>query len=220
MMKLRWILFLLFSGSLNPCFASDPQSAKDLAKEVKSLQGEIKKLEIKIDHLYELIAALKNSTPTPPKTRNPFDVPDVISPDGQDVQESMGLAEELGKTTDENASPWVDGKSVYKRNPNAPSIDGEWMSRWNMGAGTKWVPPYAAKIQTVGDRVYVFYRDHQGRFLGDFKRHGPILAGRLVGVDNPTDRSVVILKIVSPERIDGSWRGQQAGRIDFRRNSN
>jgi len=70
-------------------------------------------------------------------------------------------------------------------------------------------------VKTVGDRVYILYRDHQGRFLADMHRQKDRLVGRLAGVDNPADSNPCVILIVSIERFDRAWGGN--GRLDFRR---
>lgn len=221
-MNTRFAFTLIVCALACACTASafaKSNPSTDLTKEVAALRESIARLETKIDRLQESLTAASGNPPIPaPKTRNPFGVPDVENPDGPDIQQNISLADGLGKDNDENAKPWASAAgSGAAKPPNPSSIDGEWMSRWNMGPGTRWVPPYAAKIQTVGSRTYVFFRDHQGRFLGELKREGQILSGRLVGVDNPRDTSIFILRIVNMNRIDGAWRGKDAGRIDFQR---
>ena len=157
-----------------------------------------------------------------PNSRNPFHVPDVPDPDGADVKRYAPTIKYLGKADDPNADPWVTTPTGSDRS-SIDGIDGEWIGRWNTNGG-RWVPSYKAQVKTVGGRVYIFYRDHQGRFLADLHREKDLLVGRLVGIDNPADSSLCVVRIVGPDRLDGVWDAgdgnPRRGRLDFRRRFN
>ena len=144
------------------------------------------------------------------KTRNPFDVPDVPDPDGKDVEAFAATVKLAGDAKDANAEQWVKQETTGDKK----SLDGEWYGRWNH-TGKNWVPVFKVQVKTVGDRVYVFYKDFQGRFLVDLRRDKDRLVGRLRGVDNPSDTDPCVFVIVDSERLDGTWGGK--GRLDFRR---
>jgi hypothetical protein len=149
-------------------------------------------------------------TPTsqPSEPRNPFGLEDVPDCCGADSQAFATEAPELGADDDPNAEAWVsmiggaDG-----------SIDGEWAGRWKVDIeGQGWVTGRAT-IRSVGDRVYVHYRD-DGEYLLEAQRQGDRLIGRYVNLDEITDRSPWVGRIVDGDRIDGAYA---AGRWDFRR---
>jgi hypothetical protein len=172
----------------------------------------------------DLRAELRSRTGQPqpdkvdPNSRNPFHVPDVPNADGADVKQFAPSVNYLGKGDDPNADQWVAASRSIAR-PAVSTIEGAWIGRWNTNGGT-WVPPYEAEVRTVGDRVYILYRDHQGRFLADLHRESDLLVGRLVGIENPADSSLCVVRVVSNDRLDGVWdamSGGRKGRLDFRR---
>ncbi len=146
-------------------------------------------------------------------SRNPFGLPDVISPDGRDV---MQLAERIqmpGGPDDRNAPQWSDAMT----SGHADSLDGTWYSRWESGtSGT-------ASVRVVGDRFYAMYSNLSGRLAGKTWLLEAIilpdnrLAGRWVQIGNSRDTGPFIGKVVSPERIDGIWSPRITDRWDFRR---
>jgi hypothetical protein len=141
----------------------------------------------------------------------------VPNPDGADVKQFAPTVNYLGKIDDPNATPWV--SQVTSPPAGRSSIDGEWVGRWNTNGGP-WVPSYKAEVRSAGDRVYILYRDHQGRFLADLHRENDLLVGRLVGIENPADSSLCVVRIVNNDRLDGVWdaaSGGRKGRLDFRR---
>lgn len=164
---------------------------------------------------FVLIGSTAFSSQTPNTTlRNPFGLPDVPDPDGADVKQYAATINFLGDPTDANAQQWVTGPAQ----PRRTTIDGEWRSRWNFSPQS-WAVEYTAQVKSVGGRVYIFYQDHQGRFLADLRRDKDMLIGRLVGIENPRDSNPMVVRIVSPDRLDGVWggAGRGSGRIDFRR---
>jgi hypothetical protein len=181
--------------------------------EIAELRKEVAALRDEIRHTTTNPDAPRNTSD--PNSRNPFHVTDVPDPDGPDVKAyAATAATDLGKAGDENSKSWV----TQAVKGNRASIDGEWVGRWNMSRSDHWVPEYKAEVKTVGDRVYIFYRDHQGRFLADLHREKDLLVGRMVGIDNPADSSACVVRIVDNERLDGSWKGLGGdGRFDFRR---
>ena len=145
------------------------------------------------------------------KARNPFGVKDVPDPDGEDVKAFAEKVKLSGGADDENAKLWTD--KTVKGTPK--SLDSEWASRWNGGsAGTEWIDG-TAEVKSVGDRVYILYKDKTGSYLIDAKREKKDrLVGRYVSVDQPGDSSPWVGQIVNQERIDGEWT---MGRWDLRR---
>jgi hypothetical protein len=89
-------------------------------------------------------------------SRNPFGLPDVISPDGRDV---MQLAERIqmpGGPEDRNAPQWSEAVT----SGHSDSLDGTWYSRWESGtSGT-------ATVRVVGDHFYAMYSNLSGRLAG------------------------------------------------------
>jgi hypothetical protein len=144
------------------------------------------------------------------KARNPFGVPDVPDPDGKDVVEFAAKVKLPGDAKDANAEQWA--PEVTKGDKE--SLDGEWYGRWNF-TGRAWVPVFKVQVKRSGDRVYIFYKDHQGRFLIDLKQEKDRLVGRIRGIDNPSDTDPCVFVIAAPDRLDGNWGGK--GRLDLRR---
>src|SRR5690348_798581 len=146
-------------------------------------------------------------------SRNPFGLPDVISPDGRDV---MQLAERIqmpGGPDDRNAPQWSEAVTSGRTD----SLDGTWYSRWDAGtSGT-------ATVRVVGDRFYAMYSNLSGRLAGMTWLLEAILlpdnrlAGRWVQIGNSRDTGPFIGKVVSPDRIDGIWSPRMSDRWDFRR---
>lgn len=147
----------------------------------------------------------------PARDRNPFGVPDVPDPDGQDVQNYAANVQLAGDDKDANAEQWV--KDVKPGDKG--SLDGEWSERWNADGGDWNYGTEASKIKVVGDRVYILANCSTGKYLIDLKREKNRLIGKYRGVDDPCDTGPVVFEVVSDERIDGSWGG--TGRWDFRR---
>jgi hypothetical protein len=147
------------------------------------------------------------------KKRNPFDFPDIENPDGDDVQEYSKKVELKGGKDDANAKEWVTEATEGKKG----SIDGEWRGRWNSyNDADAWLnDSEAAKIKTVGDRVYMVYKGGGQTYLVDCKRDKNTLVGRYKNINNADDAGTCKFLIVDDERIDGDWAG--AGRWDFRR---
>jgi hypothetical protein len=173
----------------------------------------------------DLRAELRSRTGQPPpakvdpNSRNPFHVPDVPNPDGADVKQFAPTVNSLGKGDDPNAEQWVAASRSIPRPVDPSTIEGAWVGRWNTNGGN-WVPPYEAEVRTARDRVYILYRDHQGRFLADLHRESDLLVGRLVGIENPADTSLCVVRVVGNDRLDGVWdamSGGRKGRLDFRR---
>jgi hypothetical protein len=193
--------------------SSQSQDVASLRQELAALRAEVARLTARIDQLQGGVARAPLLF-FDPNSRNPFNVPDVPDPDGVDVKQYAVTVTSLGGANDENARQWVAGPALAART----TIDGEWVSRWNHTGGP-WVPEYTAQVKSIGNRVYILYRDHQGRFLADLRRDGDLLIGRLVGVENPADSNPMVVRIVDLQRLDGAWGtiGRMSGRIDFRR---
>ncbi|MGH6814989.1 MAG: hypothetical protein ACREC6_04735, partial [Hyphomicrobiaceae bacterium] len=148
--------------------------------------------------------------PFSPGPRNPFGVPDVSDPYGEDVRRFAAGTQLRGDPADPNASAWA------KQAPDGKhgSLDGTWSGRWSQGTGT-------ARIRESGERLYVLYTDLTGSLAGrswllEAVREGPNrLVGRWVQVGTPHDTGPYVGLIVNDERIDGTWSG--GTRWDFRR---
>jgi hypothetical protein len=147
------------------------------------------------------------------QVRNPFGVADVPDPDGEDVRACAAREQLTGGAQDANAGQWAMEASLGDKD----SLDGEWYGRWNF-AGGEWSPIFKAEVRSAGGRVYILYKDHQGRYLIDLCHEKDRLVGRTQGIDITIDAEPCAFVIVDPERIDGSWGGK--GRLDFRRKLN
>lgn len=208
----------LFAMVLIGCVAASARAdqAEDIAqlkKDVIALQAEVKVLKALLIELVRPPQQASSPEPAPrprPSTANPFGVADVPDPDGEDVKAFAARMKLAGDAQDANAEAWAENPTAGNKN----SLDGEWLGRWNFTGGA-WVPSFKAEVKTVGDRVYILYRDHQGRFLADLKRENGRLVGRLRGIDNPSDTDPCVFAVVDGERLDGSWGGK--GRLDLRR---
>ncbi len=160
------------------------------------------------------------------KWNNPFDVPDVDNPDGHDVRRFAATVNYLngsnidliGRDVDQNAEQWAAKLSDDRSSSidgSSSSIDGDWLGRWNFNGGN-WVPPFRVEIRSIKNRVFIRYDDHQkGRFLAEFSREQDLLLGRIENIDSRIDSNPCVIRIVSAERLDGTWGGK--GRLDFRR---
>lgn len=145
------------------------------------------------------------------KARNPFGVKDVPDPDGEDVKAFAERVKLAGGADDDNAKLWTD--KTVKSTPKA--LDSEWASRWTGGsAGSEWIAG-AAEVKSVGERVYILYKDKTGSYLIDAKRaKKDRLVGRYMNLEQPGDSSPWVGQIINQERIDGEWT---MGRWDLRR---
>jgi hypothetical protein len=147
------------------------------------------------------------------KVRNPFGVPDVPDPDGEDVREFAARAGLAGDDRDANAEQWVKGATAGTRT----SLDGEWSDRWKGNVGDWRYGKGPTHVKAVGERAYVLINSSNGRFLMDLKREKNRLVGRFQGVDDPRDTGTCVFLVVDGERIDGTWGGLSSHRWDFRR---
>ncbi|HVX47126.1 MAG TPA: SRPBCC family protein [Mycobacteriales bacterium] len=141
------------------------------------------------------------------RPRNPFGVPDVPEPDGDDVLAFAAGAGLSGGSDDDNAAPWNDGSPA--------SVEGDWSSRWN-GEGFDWQPGHG-RLSVASGRVYILFdwNDGTGQGLIDAGFDGPDrLVGRYLNLTSPDITRPWVGRIVDPGRIDGRHSG---GRIDFRR---
>lgn len=190
-------VLLVASGASGQTRTDDIEHIK---KELAALRAEVK----------ALTGAVARLTEAAGKPSNPFGVKDVPDPNGTDVQEFAATVKLSGDNKDPNAEQWA---AVAVKGDKG-SLDGEWYGRWNSRGG-EWVPEFKAQVKTVGERVYIFYTDHQGRFLIDLRREKKGLVGRVVGIDEPADTNPCVIVVVDAERLDGTWGGN--GRLDFRR---
>lgn len=184
--------------------------ARKVLAAVDNAAGEIAQVKNEVRALRAELNRLKEAWGRPSKQRNPFGLPDVPDPDGMDVQSFAAGVELAGDAVDANAEQWVKESATA----GDGDLDGEWHGRWNF-TGRAWVPVFKARVQSAAERIYIFYIDHQGRFLIDLQRDQNRLVGRLRGIDNPCDTDPCVFAIVNRERLDGTWGGK--GRLDFRR---
>jgi hypothetical protein len=141
--------------------------------------------------------------------RNPFGVPDVPDPTGEDVKAFAAAVKLAGGEKDNNAEAWV--KEATEGKPGSP--EGDWQSRWSGGKGT-------VRVKVVNDRVYFLSLETEGNFKGrtyllECVRDKNKLMGRWIDVANPDDSHPFVGLIVDDERIDGAWAADS--RWDFRR---
>jgi hypothetical protein len=142
--------------------------------------------------------------------RNPFGVQDVSNPNGEDVQAFAQNAKLPTDKNDANAAQWAENATAGK----SGLLDGEWSSRWGGGnAGDNWKSG-TATVRTVGDRVYILYKDRTDTYLIDTVRNGNRLVGRYMNIGQNSDTTPWFGIIVDDERIDGIWT---QGRWDLRR---
>src|SRR5262252_6689317 len=153
------------------------------------------------------------------RSRNPFNVMDVLDPNDQEVLEFATGAKLAGTSDDENAQAWAAPSEC----DHSAAIEGNWSSRWNGGAdptipgdaANKWKKGQA-EVKAAGDRLYLLFDWDNGarRGLIDAHREGTRLVGKYINLTDPKVMRPWIGLIVSNQRIDGRWTG---GRLDFRR---
>ena len=108
----------------------------------------------------------------PSEPRNPFGLEDVPDCCGAESQVFAEKAPALGADDDPNAERWVSMIGGAEE-----SIEGEWAGRWKVDIdGQGWVTG-TATIRTIGNRVYVHYRD-DGEYLLEAERQGDRLIGQ------------------------------------------
>jgi hypothetical protein len=139
---------------------------------------------------------------------NPFGVADVMAPNWNDVQLFAATVSLAGDSSDPNAAAWAGAQQ-------RESIDGEWAGRWGGGsAGAEWAAG-TATIKTVGERVYILFKQGAYGHLIDARKEGNgRLVGKYLNLQDHRDSYPGVGLIVTNERIDGAWTG---GRWDFRR---
>ena len=143
-------------------------------------------------------------------SRNPFGVPDVPDPDGEDVRAFAGRVHLSGSDDDDNAEAW-DGRSGA-----APaSLEGNWSSRWNAD-GLGWQKG-RGRLSVDGNRVYILFNwddaTKQGLIEASWDGQDRLI-GRYLNLSVPEITRPWVGLIVDATRIDGQHSG---GRIDFRR---
>ena len=143
--------------------------------------------------------------------RNPFNVPDVADPQGDDVRTFAAKVKLAGEREDANAWDWAP-EPVAGR---FASLEGEWSSRWGGGvAGDEWFAG-TATVKVSGDRVFILYKDKTGEYLIEARREGPRrLIGRYADLRTGGGGSPWVGLVVNDQRIDGAWN---LGRWDLRR---
>jgi hypothetical protein len=143
-------------------------------------------------------------------SRNPFGVPDVPDPDGEDVTAFASGVRLSGSDHDENAGDW------HVPSAAAPaSIEGDWSSRWK-AEGIGWQIGHG-KLSSNAERVYILFdwNDATEQGLIEARRDGrDRLVGRYLNLSAPEITRPWVGLIVDATRIDGQ---HSEGRIDFRR---
>lgn len=196
-----------FAALMAALLVASGASGQTKADDIEHIKKELAALRAEVKSLTEAVARLTKAAGKP---SNPFDVKDVPDPNGTDVEEFAATVKLFGDAKDPNAEQWT----AVAVKGDKRSLDGEWYGRWN-SRGSEWSPEFKAQVKTLGERVYIFYTDHQGRFLIDLRREKGRLVGRVVGIDNPLDTNPCVIVVVGAERLDGTWGGN--GRLDFRR---
>ena len=153
------------------------------------------------------------------RTRNPFGVMDVPTPNDEEVLGFAIGAALVGTSDDENAKAWT----APSDHDQYTTIEGNWSSRWNGGAdptipedtAKKWKQGQA-EVKVLGDHVYLLFGWGNGARRGLIDAHcdGARLVGKYINLTDPKVTRPWIGLIVSNQRIDGRWTG---GRLDFRR---
>lgn len=142
--------------------------------------------------------------------RNPFGVPDVPDPNGEDVAAFASGVLLTGSADDDNAADWhVPSAAV------PTSIDGDWSSRWK-AEGLDWQTGRGT-LSSDGEQVYILFdwNGATGQGLIEARRDGrDRLLGRYLNLSAPEITRPWVGLIVDATRIDGEHSG---GRIDFRR---
>ncbi len=142
--------------------------------------------------------------------RNPFGCRDVLEPEHPSVDRFVKRIGFKPDGKDPNAVAW-NSKIVSAAKD---SLDGEWESRWREGNKGEWMQG-AAWIKTVGQRVFILYKDRGANYLLELRHFGTdVLGGRYMNLEADADTGAWAGKVVSPERIDGMW---ESGRWDLRR---
>ena len=141
------------------------------------------------------------------EVRNPFGIPDIADPTGDDVLAHHDRAPLDGGDKDPNAEAWpevpVEGDPM--------KFDGVWLGRWTSGAPTTWYGTSETRIAKRGERLYIL----QGSwYIEALRQRDGRYAGRWVSAGSATGGGTWVGRIVNDERIDGDWA---SGRWDFRR---
>jgi hypothetical protein len=140
-------------------------------------------------------------------TRNPFGIPDIDDPTGDDVLAHYDRAPLDAGDKDPNAAAWP--AEVVEGDPM--KFDGAWSGRWNSLGGDTWYNSGETKIAKRGDRLFIL----QGAwYIEAIRQRDGRYAGRWVSAGNTSGGGTWVGRIVDDERIDGDWA---SGRWDFRR---
>lgn len=139
--------------------------------------------------------------------RNPFDIPDIEDPTGEDVRAHAARITLPGDDKDFNAPAWP--PAISKDEPM--KIDGVWWGRYDSGLRGAYSDPEVARIAKRGDRLFIL----QGIwYVEAIKQKDGSYAGRWVSKDSTTGGGTWVGRLVNDQRIDGDW---DSGRWDFRR---
>ena len=140
-------------------------------------------------------------------TCNPFGIPDIDDPTGDDVLAHHDRARLDAGDKDPNAEAWP--AEAIEGDPM--KFDGAWSGRWNSFGGETWYDSGETKIVKRGDRVVHFAGIvvHRSDSPARWPLRGALGVGR-----KHHGGGTWVGRIVSDERIDGDW---VSGRWDFRR---
>lgn len=141
------------------------------------------------------------------ESRNPFGIPDIADPTGDDVLAHHDRAPLDGGDKDPNAQPWL--ARAVEGDPM--KFNGVWSGRWNGGGGGEWSAEEETKIVKTSDRLFIMQNSW---YIEAIRQRDGRYAGRWVSAGSTTGGGTWVGRIVSDERIDGDWA---SGRWDFRR---
>jgi len=147
--------------------------------------------------------------PTADPVVDPVEHESVPGFDDEEVRAYAARTELAGDMMDANAEQW----STIGIEGTYDSIDGKWSARWNYAPQDLRWETGSATVESVGNRVLIRYEDKY-EYLIEVVRDGDRLVGRYVAPSDLTVTRPWVGRIVSNDRIDGTW---PTGRWDLRR---
>ncbi len=201
------------SGRLDECtFRAPPFGATDASILGATLIVRVSQLRLG----KRLLSRSPHLRDVEPGKGNPFGVKTEAIPDDAESRAFAARAKLQGDPADENAKPWArTGKTA------APGmLDGEWEGRWWAKGNGVWAPNAGPiQIKTVGQTVYILWKDRKYSSLIVAVRDGNRLIGRSASIDSPEDVGFWTGLVVDDTRIDGAWLESDGSiqRWDFRR---
>jgi hypothetical protein len=109
------------------------------------------------------------------------------------VQLFAATVQLAGDANDANAAPWAMQQA-------GAFIDGEWAGRWRGGSAEDQWATGTATIQTVGERVYILFRQGAYGYLIDARRESRNrLVGKYLNLQDHRDTYPWVGLIVSDE---------------------